>query len=73
MPGHEKPLSRGIAVRETPAELRHMNQWAMGRHILTVTEERRDEARRCSHEWPRHIGQPSMIRAPGECGSFAVP
>src|SRR5665811_474921 len=57
MPGHEKPLSFWMVVRQTAAELSHVNQWAMGRQILTVSAKRRDESRRSRHECLRHVGK----------------
>lgn len=45
-------------MRQTAAELSHVNQWVMGGQILTVTAKRRDESRRSRHECLRHIRQP---------------
>src|ERR1035437_520014 len=57
MPGHEKPLSFWMPVRQTAAELSHVTQWVMGGQILNVTEKRRDESRRSRHECLRHVGK----------------
>ena len=57
MPGHEKPLSFGMLVRQTAAELSHVNQWSMGGQILTATVKRRDESRRGRQECLRHDQQ----------------
>src|SRR5450759_1104156 len=35
MPGHEKPLSFRMAVRQTAAEWSHVNQWVMGCLLYT--------------------------------------
>jgi hypothetical protein len=59
MPCHEKPLSFRMAVRQTAAELSHVNQWVMGGQTLKVTAKRRDESRRGRHECLRHIQPPA--------------
>jgi len=38
MPGYEEPLSIGMAVRQTSAELSHINQWILDGQILTAAE-----------------------------------
>ncbi|HEX7423790.1 MAG TPA: hypothetical protein VF311_07880, partial [Terriglobales bacterium] len=57
MPGHEKPLSFWMVVRQTAAELSHVNQWVLDGQILMVTAKRRDESRRSRHECLRHVGK----------------
>src|SRR5450759_300517 len=57
MPGQEKPLSFWMLVRQSAAELSHVNQWVLDGQILMVTAKRRDESRRSRHECLRHVGK----------------